>query len=65
MVFKYAVNILNLTFNLLTKVVRDFMKKLFSFLVLFPLIVFAGTGPEDSDKGLDKKNIDPSVNPAV
>ena len=41
------------------------MKKLFSFLVLFPMIVFAGTGTKDSGMGLDKKNIDSSISPAV
>jgi putative endopeptidase len=41
------------------------MKKLFSFLVLIPLIIFAGTGNKDSGKGLDIKNIDPSMSPAV
>ena len=41
------------------------MKKLFSFLVFIPLVIFAGTGLKDSDKGLDKKNIDPSASPAV
>jgi putative endopeptidase len=42
-----------------------FMKRLFSFLVLIPFLIFAGTGAKDSGKGLDKKNIDPSVSPAV
>ena len=41
------------------------MKKLFSFLVLIPLIIFAGTGNKDSGKGLDINNIDPSVSPTV
>jgi putative endopeptidase len=41
------------------------MKRLFSFLVLIPFLIFAGTGAKDSGKGLDKKNIDPSVSPAV
>ena len=41
------------------------MKKLFSLLILIPLVIFAGTGTNDSGKGLDKKNIDPSVSPAV
>lgn len=41
------------------------MKKLLSFLVLISLFVFAGTNPKDSDKGLDEKNIDLSVSPAV
>jgi putative endopeptidase len=41
------------------------MNKLFSLLLLFPLFIFAGSGPNDSGKGLDTKNIDPSVSPAV
>ncbi|MDR3610413.1 MAG: M13 family metallopeptidase [Ignavibacteriaceae bacterium] len=41
------------------------MKKLFSLLLLFPLFIFAGPDPKDTDKGLDQKNIDQSVSPAV
>ena len=43
-----------------------FMKKLFSFLLLIPLIIFEGCGTsKDLGKGLDQKNIDPTVSPAV
>ena len=41
------------------------MNKLFSLLLFLPLFIFAGSGPNDSGKGLDTKNIDPSVSPAV
>jgi putative endopeptidase len=41
------------------------MKKLLFMLLLFPLFVLAGSGPKNSDMGLDKKNIDPSVNPTA
>jgi putative endopeptidase len=42
------------------------MKKLFSFLLLIPLIIFDGCGTsKDFGNGLDKKNIDPTVSPAV
>jgi putative endopeptidase len=41
------------------------MKRLFSILILIPLFIFARTGIKDPGKGLDKKNIDPSVSPAV
>src|ERR1035437_3309262 len=65
MVIKYSGIFLILTHKLITKVVCEFMKKLFSFLVFIPLIIFAGTGAKDSGNGLYKKNIDPSVSPAV
>jgi putative endopeptidase len=65
MVIKYDGIFLILTNKLLTKVVCEIMKKLFSFLVFIPLIIFAGIGAKDSGMGLDKKNIDPSVSPAV
>ena len=41
------------------------MKKLFSFLVFIPSYYICGNRTKDSGKGLDKKNIDPSVSPAV
>ena len=40
------------------------MKKLFSLLVIIPILIFAGTGSEKSGKGLDK-NLDLSISPAV
>jgi putative endopeptidase len=42
------------------------MKKLFSLLVLLPVLIFAGNGNKNEEgHGLDIKNIDPAISPAT